>query len=180
MSAIRNCGRWLGIAIILLMAGFFVNVSRIGWKTPQREQRPTITPTARFAPTPTLNAKLSPPINGEYFPTQQVPYPPDWPNDLRYPDEFILVETVVSPTFADGTRMWDAKLRYKGDLKTADRLLSQFLTAKGWQIIDHIESLKRGITVMIERNNQLNSGGLLLNSDTEHPDDVIILVTIRC
>jgi hypothetical protein len=52
--------------------------------------------------TPTYFPFDAPAALGAYFPTQQIEYPSDWPSDLFYPEEFILVEALVSP-YPDGT-----------------------------------------------------------------------------
>lgn len=134
--------------------------------TPERETSVAVT----TAPFPTL----PPPLAKVPFPTKEVDYPPDWPTELRFPEEFRLVD-VSSGVFLKGDKGGAAKLLYKGHPQKAAELLSSFFVSRNWQIIKRYELDSGGVTLLIKRN---KSGIIVIDPDPNNPEYTRIAVTL--
>lgn len=122
-------------------------------------------------------ATLPPPLKNVQFPTQVIAYPTNWPIDLRYPEQFSVVE-VSSGTLPYSTLVgWAVKLRYAGDLKSAALILSSFFTQKGWQIVESTDLDSGGVLLMIERGDK-STGIVIMDIDASNPAYTIILATV--
>lgn len=122
-------------------------------------------------------ATLSPPLEHVDFPIQQVPYPPDWPTELRYPEQFAVVE-ISSGSLPDSASIgWGTKLRYAGDPKTAASILLSFFADHSWQIVEHTDLDTGGVLLVIKRDNG-GSGIVIIDSDVGDPNNTIIVATI--
>lgn len=103
-------------------------------------------------------ATLPPPLENVDFPSEPVPYPTDWLDELKFPNEFTLVDSSTG-TFPEATTQgWAAKLRYQGKPSDATKLISSFMKDKGWIIVEH---------------NKLDSGGVLLVVQREQGNGII-------
>jgi hypothetical protein len=147
--------------------------------TPAQTEKP-LTPTPRLDPTPTTIPlpTLSPPLEGVEFPSERINYPSDWPVELRYPGEFMLVETSSGSSELGGPKGWAAKLRIEADLHSAADLLASFFTAQGWQIHDREELDSGGVLILLEKKNGANQGILVFDSDLTDPSYTNILATV--
>lgn len=116
-----------------------------------------ISESKRFSSTEAVSTDLilstmAPPLQNVEFPEQIVEYPPEWPVELRYPEQFSPVE-LSSGTLPDGEKTgWVAKLRYQGDRKLAINLAMSFLAANGWQVVEYTDLDSGGILVLMERD----------------------------
>jgi hypothetical protein len=146
--------------------------------TVQPSPKATLAPSPTTPPaTPTAAVLLSPLLADVKFPTQKVDYPVEWPQELRYPDQFTLVQT-SSGMESGGIKGWAAKLRYTGSLKDAADLLSSFFTSNGWQIAERNELSTGGLSLLIERNNRQNTGLIVLESDPADSNSIRIVATV--
>jgi hypothetical protein len=189
---------------VILIAVFVLAIGGVGgylWGTRQQQSSPRDFLTKpESSATPIQQSSLSNPpaqpltltptsfpaapsaASDQNFPTQQIDYPLDWPSDLRYPEQFILVETMINP-HADGTRDWTAKLRYQGDIKTAANILSSFFSTRGFAIAyraDRIDyrNTAQAIVIFFDEGDRKNTGSLLLDSDTKSSEYTNILASI--
>jgi hypothetical protein len=145
---------------------------------------PTATATSGFpigtvAPEATQPfANLPHPLAEVPFPTVAIDYPSGWPAELRYPEGFILVDITSGMLPEDTTKGWGAKLRFRGDPKTAADLLSAFYVSKGWKILERHDLDSGGVTILIARNNQENQGDIVFDSDPDDSDYTRVLAVV--
>jgi hypothetical protein len=138
--------------------------------TPTRQPDPTSTE----IPLPTM----SPPLEGVVFPGEKVFYPGDWPGELRFPDDFVLVEASSGNFELGGPKGWAAKLRIEADPHSAADLLASFFMAQGWEINDREELDSGGVLILLERMNGANQGILVVDPDLTDPSYTNILATV--
>ncbi len=141
------------------------------------EATPEPPPSETATPFPTITITLPPPLAGVEFPTQAIAYPPEWPADLRYPDEFSVVET-SSGTLADDSTGWAAKLRYTGDPQSAADLLSSFFTERGWRVVERTELDSGGLLILVQHDEKKSSGALVIDPDTSDPGYTKVVATV--
>jgi hypothetical protein len=98
------------------------------------------TPTELAAPTlsPSLPA-LPPPLADVPFPDETVGYPLEWPEELRLPAPFTLVEAESGPMVAGTKTGWGGKLRFPGEPAAAVAALETFFEETAWQINEQVE-----------------------------------------
>lgn len=121
--------------------------------------------------------RLPPPLAAVNFPSQPIPYPADWHADLRYPNQFLLVETTsgISPS---GKKGWAVKLVFQGDARNAANLLSDFFVAKGWQTLERTELDSKGFLLLFQRGDKQHTGAIVIDPDTQRPGYVKIVATV--
>lgn len=119
---------------------------------------------------------LHPPLANVNFPTDQIPYPVDWPEELKFPDEFVLVDS-SSGTLPKGIiQGWAAKFRYKGNPSDVDIAISSFLIEKGWSIIEKSKLDSGGYSILIMMEN--GTGIIAIDKDPNKTSQSLIIVTI--
>jgi len=122
-------------------------------------------------------ATMSSPLANVEFPTQEIQYPSDWPADLLYPDQFIVVDT-SSGTFSETDKTeWAAKLRFAGDINTAADLLSSFFVNEGWQVIERSNLDGGGLLIIIQKNSTSN-GIVIFDRDSHDAQYTSVVTTI--
>lgn len=120
--------------------------------------------------------KLPPPLENVEFPLEQTQYPEDWINDLRYPEEFVLVES-TSGTLPEGaSKGWGTKLRYNGKPSEAANALSKFLEENKWNIVEKSGLDSGGFLILIQRDQ--GSGIIIVDFDPNDPSQSLIIATI--
>jgi hypothetical protein len=130
------------------------------------------------SPSPTvIVGKLPPPLANVRFPSQPISYPADWHPDLRYPNQFTLVEATsgISPR---GTKGWAAKLVYQGDPRNAADALSIFFVSKGWQPIERTELDSSGFLLLFQKGDKQRTGAIVIDPDTQRPGYIKIVATV--
>ena len=173
------------VVIALVVGAYILGASR--QSPPPVSQSPTRQPTS--PPSTSLQTispsgdssvpTLRPPLAGVQFPTQTVDYPPEWPSDLHYPQDFHVVEAYSGPWPADNTaKGWIAKLRYTGIIGGAADTLTSFFTTNGWQV-EQIDLDAGRAMLTVEKDNKQKTGSFVLDRDTNDPGSTIILATIR-
>ena len=152
-------------------------------QSPTRVSRPQApSPTPSPLPSPSRQAAetplptLAPPLARVDFPEQVISYPPDWPDKLRYPEEFLLVEALTG-TLPGGKQAWTTKLRFKGDPKSAAASLTTFLTSQGWQV-ERTDLDSGGVLLKIEGNEKGSAGVIDLDADAEQSTETKVLAAI--
>ena len=171
-------GLLIGLAVMALSAGVVYYLLRPSpGPAAFAEATPGAPPSEVATPFPDITITLPPPLAGVEFPTQAVAYPPEWPADLRYPEEFSVVET-SSGALADGSKGWAAKLRYRGDPQGAADLLSSFFTARGWRVVERTELDSGGLLILVQQDDKRNSGALVIDPDTSDPGYTRVVATV--
>lgn len=107
------------------------------------EQTPSNTvSTPAVLATPTLTTSLStlpPPLADVSFPEQTIDYPPEWPEELRFPAPFRLVEVESGPLVAGDKTGWGGKFRFPNEPAAAAEALVTFFEETAWQINEQVE-----------------------------------------
>jgi hypothetical protein len=101
------------------------------------------------------------------FPTEPIEYPAGWPEDLRYPEEFDLVDASSGSLPGSSALGWGAKLRYEGDLEAAASALSSFYEDNGWEVAEQSFLDTGGVVMVITR--EAGSGILVMDADGDDP-----------
>lgn len=166
------------LAMLVLITVIYVVVSRNN-----AEQQPQATPTPtplQATPTPVElpSSSLPAPLANVAFPTQVVPYPPEWPADLRYPEQFGVVETSSGTMPSGGAKGRAAKLRHKGDATSAADAMSSFFTAKGWQVVQRSALDSGGMLLLVQKGDRQHSGIVVIDPEPGNADYVRILATV--
>jgi hypothetical protein len=131
-----------GIVFLIIITGVYIYFTRF-----YRERA-----------TPSLPS----PLTAVPFPSEPIQYPADWPGDLKFPKEFVLVDS-ASGTLPESTaKGWSAKLRFQGKPSEAVTAISGFFEEKGWTIVE---------------NDRLDSGGFLLLLRHEQGEGIVIVDT---
>jgi len=170
-------GLLIGLMVMALSAGVLYYLLRSSLAPAAFVEATPGTPLSEAAtPFPNITVTLPLPLAKVEFPTQAVAYPPEWPADLRYPEEFSLVET-SSGALPGGSKGWAAKLRYRGDPQSAADLLSSFFTARGWRVVERIELDAGGFLILVQQHEKRNSGALVIDPDTSDPGYTKVVAT---
>ncbi len=129
-------------------------------------------------PAPAAPAGLPPALSDVDFPAQVVDYPPDWPADLRYPEQFQPADFSMG-TLPDGNQMsWVVKLRGPGTAADSANDLSTFLTQNGWTI-DDAQILGGGGILLMVQSEGGGSGLFVIDSDPQQAGQSLILAMIN-
>lgn len=122
------------------------------------------------------NNTLPPPLAKVEFPNEQIQYPSDWPEELKFPSEFTLVDS-SSGTLPEGIAQgWAAKFRYQGKPFEAEKAISLFLVGKRWSVVEKNEFDSGGYSLLIQRGN--GNGIIVVDDDPNSSSRSVIIVTI--
>jgi hypothetical protein len=124
------------------------------------------------------SATLPPPLAGIDFPVESVEYPPEWPIELRFPQEFTLLETTSGMAYNSQSAGWAAKLRFTGTPDNAADSLSSFFIDNGWQVIERIQLDSDGILLFLERIERSGTGSAVIDPNPENSRESRIMVTV--
>jgi len=125
-----------------------------------------------------VDVKLPPPLASVDFPLQVIDYPTEWPSDLRYPAQFVPVETTSGDLPGSVARGWGTKLVHQGDAGNAADKLSAFFISNGWQIIERTELDSGGYLLSLQRHDRQDTGAVVIDPDTEQPGHIKIIITV--
>jgi hypothetical protein len=101
----------------------------------------TAVPTPTVLAAPTLTPSLStlpPPLADVPFPEQTVDYPLEWPEELRLPAPFGLVEAESGPLVEGSRTGWGGKLHFPDGPASAVAALETFFEESAWQISEQV------------------------------------------
>lgn len=182
--------RWVLAALILLAA--LLTAGAVYFGSSQRHHtdnggsttpvaaipRGVSTPTATLMPTTDPLPTLPPPLARANFPKQAISYPQDWPTELRFPQEFVVVNTASGPSADGAVQIWTLKLRFAGNADAATEAMLTFLASRGWNAQQSVLSSGTHV-VTIERNNGANGGGFEADTDPDDPASARILIAVR-
>jgi hypothetical protein len=120
--------------------------------------------------------RLPPPLANIEFPLVQVQYPPDWPNELKLPQDFILTDFASGILPEASTKGWSAKYRYQGKPAEANRIISAYFESKGWIIIENYKLDSGGFSLLIQRNQ--GDGIIVIDTDPNNSLQTLIITTL--
>ena len=119
---------------------------------------------------------LPQPLANVEFPAGQAQYPADWPEELRFPPDFVLADA-SSGTLPEGTTTgWAVKLRIKGNPSEAKQLISEFLKDKGWTAVESDQLDSGGFSLIIKREN--GNGIVVIDPDPNISSQTLVIVTV--
>lgn len=119
----------------------------------------------------------APPTYLKDFPTTEVPYPPNWPEELILPEEFTLVEAISGNLPDNPNPAWGLKEIYDGSPMEAKELILPFFLEQGWDIVQSFTYEPYGYVFILDKNNG-GSGIMSLESDGENIEKSILVITI--
>jgi hypothetical protein len=119
---------------------------------------------------------LPSPLEVIEFPAEPTQYPVDWPDDLKFPEEFVLVDSTTGQMPESTTTGWSAKLRYQGKPSDAVELASAFFKEKGWTILQKIQMDSGGFTLILQR--EQGSGIIVIETDPNNNSETLIVATL--
>ncbi len=154
------------LLLFIAIAGFAVHVIQTRYTE--------VSPATNIRPVSTL----PPPLESVDFPSQTIAYPIDWPVELRYPDQFKLVDAVSGILPDSSTRVHVAKLLYPGTAQDAENLLSSFFTRQGLQIAENNKLDDGGFQLLLQGGDKQHSGIVVIDPDTNNQKSTRILATI--
>jgi len=121
--------------------------------------------------------KLPHPLGNVTFPSEKIQYPSDWPNELKFPKDFMLVDSTSGLLPGASTKGFSAKLRYKGIPFEAEKIISSFFKDNKWSIVETDKLDSGGFSLLIQHNNKGN-GIIVIDADPNNSLQTIIIATI--
>jgi hypothetical protein len=119
---------------------------------------------------------LPPPLENVDFPSEQTQYPADWPDELKFPNEFVLVDSSSGKLPENTVQGWAAKFRYKGKPSEAEKVMSPFLKERGWTIVESHRLDSGGYSLLIQL--EQGSGIIIIDDDPNTMSESLIIATI--
>jgi hypothetical protein len=132
----------------------------------------------QLSDTPVPLPTLAPVLADIPFPQQSAEYPSQWPDDLRYPRQFQVVDTTMQRAGRKARQGWAAKLRYKGTPAHASEDLAAFFSERGWRIVERTELEYGGYLLLIARDGSLGSGSIVVGADEQNSGAARVLATV--
>jgi hypothetical protein len=126
-----------------------------------------------------IEGSLPPLLSGETFPVREIDYPDDWPSDLRFPKELIVVETSSGILNEGNSIGWITKLRSKGDVSQAKDLLMSVMEGNGWNIQEESDLGSSGALFLIAHPETSRTGVVVIEPDETDATQCLIVVTIH-
>lgn len=125
-------------------------------------------------PTTSTDITSSAIVNVE-FPKTEEDYPADWPEELKFPPEIILVDSKTGFS-ADGNKKgWMAKFRFHGNPQNAERIIANQFKELDWTISEKHEFDSGGYLLLIEKED--GDGIITIEKDPNENTQSIILAT---
>jgi hypothetical protein len=127
--------------------------------------------------TQSLGVDLSSPFLGVDFPLQAINYPTAWPVEIRYPDQFLLVDASSAQLPDIGKYGWSAQLRFLGSIEDAYDQLIKFYDAHGWKVTEYPQ-MNTSTRMLLLQKNETQSGIVVLDIDRTNPRSVLIIASL--
>lgn len=119
---------------------------------------------------------LSPPLANVEFLSEQEQYPADWPDEFKFPKEFVLVDSSSGVLPESAAMGWSAKLRYSGQPSDAVKAITAFFDNKGWTIVESNQLDTGGFSLLIQRAQ--GSGIVVIDGDPNNSSQTLIIATL--
>jgi hypothetical protein len=110
------------------------------------------------------------------FPSEPTQYPAGWPDDLKFPEGLVLVDSTSGTLPESTTTGWSAKLRYQGKPSDATKLISAFFEEKGWAVSQETQLESGGFSLILER--EQGSGIIIVDTDPNDASATLVIATI--
>jgi hypothetical protein len=120
--------------------------------------------------------KLPPPLANVEFPSNPKNYPSDWPADLRFPNDFVLVDSSSGKLPEGMATGWALKLRYEGKPADATNAITSFLKDQRWTIVERNKLDSGGFSLLIQR--EQGNGIVVIDVDPKNALHSLIIATI--
>lgn len=133
---------------------------------------PIVTETI-LVPVPTLPA----PLEDVPFPDQPIQLPTEWPAELTYPQNFIVVDASSGSSPVEAASGWSTKMRYSGAPQNAAADLEKFLQSNGWTVKES-NLLDSGGMVSVLAKGSSGNGIVIIDPDPSNPAASIIISTL--
>lgn len=118
---------------------------------------------------------ISPAIAALDIPKDGVSYPDDWPEDLRFPKVFTLVETSSGKSVGGSSQGWTAMYRIKGSVDEAEASLRKHFLDLGWQIPAVEKQEESGYMFLLEKGE--SNGFIVIEADPDKRNQTLIMAT---
>lgn len=128
-------------------------------------QNPTSTPEA-----------ASPSIVSLDIPNETINYPEDWPEDLRLPVSFSLVEANSGTSVGGSSQGWTAMYRFDGSVDEAESAINKHYFDNGWEIVGIEKQEIGGYKMLVQKGE--TEGFLVIELDSENQKQTLIMTTI--
>lgn len=116
------------------------------------------------------------PLGNVEFSQGQAQYPAGWPDELKFPLAFTLVDSSTGTLSEETTMGWSVKLKFQGKPSDADMAISEFFRDNGWTIVESDQMDSSGYSLLIQRGQ--GNGIIVLNTDPNNPLQTLIIATI--
>jgi hypothetical protein len=137
---------------------------------PPDDTFPTVTLAESSLPDNGTDPDIIPILDAFIFSTTPIPYPEDWPEEIRYPISMILVHARGS---SEGG--WISQHLFQGPVQDASTIIEAFFIDKGWVLNEKVEVDKNNRGLFITRNNH---EGLILISWDPNINQTKIAITV--
>lgn len=146
-----------------------------------RSSTPTSTGETAQSPTETPKPPLPtfpPPLADVPFPEQAIDYPVGWPEELRMPDHFMLVEAEAGPLVEGNSVGRGAKFRFAGDPSGAAEALQEFLEQSAWQVSQKVELGDGALLLFVSAVDEEEEGMVVVDRDPGPAGGSRLLLTL--
>jgi hypothetical protein len=92
-------------------------------------------------------------------------YPSGWPDDVRYPAQFTVMDANTVRTHDNELPAYAVQMRFEGDMQTAAESFSSYFAARGWRIVERSELDSGAISINVARNGDRDSGNIIIDPD---------------
>lgn len=120
--------------------------------------------------------EFPPPLTNVDFPSDSIPYPTDWIDELNFPSEFTLVDSSTGTLPGATTQGWAAKFRFQGKPSDAVKIISSFMNENGWTIVENNKLDSGGSLLLVQRGQ--GSGIFVIDKSLEDSSQALIVATI--
>ncbi len=117
----------------------------------------------------------SPSISSLDIPEQTVDYPDGWPEELRFPIEFTLVESNSGESVGGSSYGWTAMYRMDDSVDEAESILREHFTDSGWEIPVIEKQDETGYTFLLEKGE--SNGFVVIEADPNKRNQTLIMAT---
>ncbi len=164
---------------------YFLKQKSNSLKSETSQVPPSVTATVDEAPNADdseaetlFTTPFPPPLADIAFPTETIEYPSQWPPELRFSEEFSLVEAVsgeLPENIATGT---SSKLRFDDIPQKTQEAIESHFRQQGWELVESTQLDTGGIVILVEDPDNGQGGIIVIDNDPNNLETSIVLVTI--
>lgn len=194
----RNKSIFLIIGFVVMVLFILVTcyLIQLGGETTSQDQEPTLssqssninTPTSVSSnPTSTITdapisvaTHLRPTTTSSsdnLIPFQSIPYPLNWPSELFFPDEFILLDGSFSQTSENNSIVYSADFLFNGDAKNAADLIETYFINNSWSTVERSDYDSFYAVLTFSRNNEDGEAIIFIGPAVENENSISAIST---